>query len=234
MGGLSPLYLIPLCIVGLIFPVMAVLNRKKINQQFLQDPGQKSSFYKQTINILIIMSVIILLLMFKYKHDLALIGLTFISSPLKLSALIVSAWLILYFLQYLKVTPKNYRRISKRYEKIAIFMPLNKTEYHWFVGLSFTAGICEEIIYRGFIYWQLHYYMPVIPAMIITNLVFALSHSATGLKNALYSFFLGMLWSILFVVTGSLWLAMFIHISVDMYSGTLGYRFLNTKFYENS
>ena len=50
------------------------------------------------------------------------------------------------------------------------FLPRDDRELRAFVGLSATAGIVEEIIYRGFLIWCLALLMPLL----------VLRHPATG------------------------------------------------------
>ena len=113
----------------------------------------------------------------------------------------------------------------ERDRAIKFLLPSTAEEYRWSIAVSFAAGICEEIVFRGFLYWQMVQWLPVIPAIIITNLIFGLCHFATGLKNASLAFGLGVLLSFLFLYTESLWWLMLIHVLIDIYSMTKGKRF---------
>ena len=70
-------------------------------------------------------------------------------------------------------------------------------------------------------FWQINEYMPIIPSILFTNLIFGLCHYGTGLKNAMIAFGLGVFWSVLYYITGSLWLPILGHVFMDMYSSTL-------------
>ena len=103
-------------------------------------------------------------------------------------------------------------------------MPGNKKELQWSIVLSFGVGIMEEIVYRGFLFWQLNMYLPLIPAVILTIIAFGLLHFGTGFKNALSTFGLGMLFSALSIPFDTLWWAILAHIITDIYAMVIGYK----------
>lgn len=63
-----------------------------------------------------------------------------------------------------------------------------------------------------------------IAAIIAVNILFALTHIWSGPKNLAASFILGILFSAIFYFTGNIWLAVLLHIGIDLHSGLLGYR----------
>ena len=44
---------------------------------------------------------------------------------------------------------------------LAHFLPQTTTDFRRYVAVSITAGIVEEIIYRGFVLWYLSLFMPL-------------------------------------------------------------------------
>jgi membrane protease YdiL (CAAX protease family) len=66
-------------------------------------------------------------------------------------------------------------------------------------------------------------------AVCIVNVIFGLSHYSTKRKNTFYAFALGAAWSVVYILTGSLWLAMLAHIAIDVHSFTMAYRLLRMK-----
>ncbi len=93
------------------------------------------------------------------------------------------------------------------------------------VVLSFFAGICEEVVYRGFFFWFLSGHLPMIPAIILTNIPFALAHlSTTGVKNTLGAFMLGLIFTGALLLTGSLWLPILLHIVADLLAAIQSYK----------
>ncbi len=44
---------------------------------------------------------------------------------------------------------------------VEYLLPHSRDELRWFTALSVTAGVCEELLYRGFLFWVLKAYVGV-------------------------------------------------------------------------
>jgi membrane protease YdiL (CAAX protease family) len=110
-------------------------------------------------------------------------------------------------------------RVAKSLEKLNFILPKNAEERRWFVLVAITAGICEEILYRGFL---IHYFreLPVsiglIGALILSSCVFGFAHIYQGVVGIVQTTILGTIFGIVFIVTGSLLLPMVLHASIDL------------------
>lgn len=103
----------------------------------------------------------------------------------------------------------------------AVFLPRDRGELAAFAQLSATAGICEEILYRG---WLLGWLAPLIgmPAAIVTGAaLFGAAHSYGGRGFVLKAGGMGILFGVLYALSGSLWVPIALHIFVDVSSGML-------------
>ena len=98
-------------------------------------------------------------------------------------------------------------------------LPRNKQDLRAFFGLSLTAGIVEEIIYRGFVIWYLGLVMPVWAAIVISSILFGLGHTYQGVGGAIKTGFVGLLFGVFYVLTGSIWLPIVGHILFDALQG---------------
>jgi membrane protease YdiL (CAAX protease family) len=97
-------------------------------------------------------------------------------------------------------------------------LPRTKKERWLFSFLALSAGICEEIIYRGFIVFLLQIifpYMPIYIIILIVIIIFGISHTYQGFQGIIGTGILAILFLCLFLVTDSLILAMFLHFIVD-------------------
>ncbi len=101
------------------------------------------------------------------------------------------------------------------------FLPRDAREYRAFFRLSLTAGIVEEIVYRGFLIWYLSLFMPPWAAIIASSVVFGAGHAYQGLNGALRTGALGLGFAVLFVASGSLWLPMAAHALLDIIQGRM-------------
>jgi membrane protease YdiL (CAAX protease family) len=92
--------------------------------------------------------------------------------------------------------------------------------------LSITAGIVEETLWRGFLFWYLGQFMPLWAAAIISAVGFGLAHSYQGLANVPRVAIVGAVFSGLYLLTGSLWLPIILHIAVDLLQGRMVFEVL--------
>lgn len=99
------------------------------------------------------------------------------------------------------------------------FLPRSRREFRLFVFTSVTAGIVEEIFYRGFAIWYLTHFMPLWTAVIVSSLIFGLGHSYQGAAGMLKTGVVGLSMAVLYVITGSIWLPIVAHALFDILQG---------------
>ncbi len=104
-------------------------------------------------------------------------------------------------------------------KQISFFLPRTRRERGWFAAVSVSAGICEELIFRGFLA-QYFVGLPLgiapIGAYLLSALVFGIDHGYQGLSGIVATGFLALVFTALFLVTGSIWVPMVIHVLIDL------------------
>ena len=121
--------------------------------------------------------------------------------------------------------PDVVTRLRQRLASVESLMPHARTEFAGFAVLAFTAGICEEVLFRGFITWLLAHVLPSYAlACLVQAVLFGLAHVYQGprgivLVGTVGLFLTGIVW-----VTGSLWPAMLVHALMDLNAGDLAMR----------
>ncbi len=120
------------------------------------------------------------------------------------------------------------RRDGAREELAAMadLLPRTRRERAGFTATSVTAGICEELLYRGFL---LQYLLPgfgIWASVGLTSLVFGLGHVYQGVGGVLKTGLFGVVMAGLVVLSGSIWPAVALHAAIDLVSGELGWRLL--------
>ena len=113
--------------------------------------------------------------------------------------------------------------IRKRFGKLSIIIPHNGNELVRFYGLSITAGIVEEILWRGFLIWYLDQFMPLWGAALVSTIGFGLAHAYQGLAHLPQITIVGAAFAGLYLLTGSIWLPVILHAAVDILQGRLAY-----------
>lgn len=172
----------------------------------------------------------VLLAMWATMHrswaDLRLTG----DTPLRLilGLLYVAALIVLLVFQRraLLGRPDRRARVRKALAYGEPLMPHTAEERRLFWAVSATAGICEELFFRGFLTWYFLAWMGPVPAVILASLLFGAGHVYLGVAQVPKTALIGLILAIVVSLTGSLWPAMLLHAAVDWNSGELGFRLL--------
>jgi membrane protease YdiL (CAAX protease family) len=102
-------------------------------------------------------------------------------------------------------------------------LPATPWELAAFTGVAVTAGICEELLYRG---WLVSFLGVAIRSVwggvVVSAAVFGLAHAYQGSRGILLAGVLGLLFGCLFVSLGSLVPAQVLHVAVDVAGGITG------------
>jgi hypothetical protein len=109
---------------------------------------------------------------------------------------------------------------GKAYGKsdLAYLFPVGTEERRWWAILSLAAGICEELIVRGF-YLQVatsELRMGLMQALVVTSAAFGLGHMYQGVGGMLKTGLVGLLLGCVAVATGGLLVPMVVHTLIDM------------------
>ena len=108
--------------------------------------------------------------------------------------------------------------IRAAFAPLAFLLPQGPGERLTFVAVAFTAGICEEILYRGFLLHVFHadLHLPVRWAAAAAVAAFGIAHSYQGARGIAASTLLGALFMGLYLLTRSLIPCMLLHALVDL------------------
>ena len=117
------------------------------------------------------------------------------------------------------------RRVAARpkLRSVAFILPRTAREESWFLGLSTTAGFCEELLFRGYLPWFFAPWLGSVGAMALVVIIFGLTHAYQGRSGVVNATLAGAFMAALVLVTDSLVPAMIVHALIDIGSGTVGY-----------
>ena len=115
-------------------------------------------------------------------------------------------------------------RVRERLASVQRLLPHSSREFQGFVPLAITAGVCEELLFRGFLLWYLAHLMPPPAAWVVQSVVFGLGHAYQGARGVLMTGIAGACFSGVVFVSGSLAPAMLIHALMDLHAGDLARR----------
>ena len=123
------------------------------------------------------------------------------------------------------------RRIAARPKmaNVAFMLPHTRQEERWFVGLSLTAGYCEELLFRGYLPWVFAPWLGSVGALAAVAIAFGASHFYQGRKGAIRATIAGFVMAAIAWISGSLIPGMIAHALIDIGGGTVGYWLLREQ-----
>lgn len=125
----------------------------------------------------------------------------------------------------LAASPEAVARLEARLAPVARLMPGSRAEWPRFVPLAITAGICEELLFRGFLLWMFAQVLPAWwQAALAQAAVFGLAHAYQGVRGVFLTFAVGLFLTAVVWISGSLWPAMLVHALLDLNSGDIAAR----------
>jgi membrane protease YdiL (CAAX protease family) len=117
--------------------------------------------------------------------------------------------------------------LRSKLDYVEYLLPHSRSELSWFTALSITAGVCEELLYRGFLLWVLGAYVGTALAAVIGVALFGALHLYQGRQGAIKASAAGAVMTLIYLATGWLFPAMVVHALVDLSAGVLGFTVLS-------
>ena len=141
-----------------------------------------------------------------------------------LSIVILAIWFSLLFLPGLHcaIRPEARRKYWGAVQSLLHLLPVSDRERRWWVLVSITAGVCEELLFRGFLHQflqgQLHgnWTLNLTSAWLLSALAFGLSHFYQGVAGIARTALTGAMFGLLAIVSGNLLLPIVLHVLVDL------------------
>lgn len=185
-------------------------------------PGARLSTYRYSIFSLWALALPVLVIWQVCDLDWALLGFQWDWNFRLMGVCIVSILIAGFFgwqawsMQTTAAARTSYAEALRAGGGTYYFMPVSSIEHRTFIGLGVTAGITEEIIFRGFLIWAFAFFMPLWAAGLSSHLIFTMMHRYQGLAGMAQVFVIGAVITCLYIVGGSIWPLIALHIAVDV------------------
>jgi hypothetical protein len=127
----------------------------------------------------------------------------------------------------IRARPDVFPKLRKRLAYSEPLLPHTSAERRRFLRVAITAGVCEEILFRGFLLWYFAVWVGVWQAAILSAIIFGVGHVYLGVRQIPNTAIIGLVMATLAILSGSLWPAMLLHAAIDWSSGELGFLVLN-------
>jgi uncharacterized protein len=110
-------------------------------------------------------------------------------------------------------------KAGKAAKRLAFLLPSTIQERRWWWLVCLTAGVCEEIVYRGFLLHYFHvlpFHLSLALSLVISSVIFGIGHLYQGIGGGIQTAILGFVLGALFLMTGSLLLPIVLHFVTDL------------------
>jgi hypothetical protein len=212
-----------------LYPIYVFFTYRKAKKGLIENkPGIRLSDYKETIFWLWLLCVITIIIWISNDRMFNVLRLDFSFSWVVLISILlffITPFLFVLLFRSIRNNDEKRESIKEKLNSVSAneFLPRSKKEFKWFVFLSITAGICEELLFRGFLIWYFETLTNTFLAIILSSILFGAAHSYQGVKGFIRSGFLGLILALILIWTDSLLIPIFIHIAGDIYSGIIGW-----------
>ncbi|WP_455207497.1 CPBP family intramembrane glutamic endopeptidase [Kaarinaea lacus] len=209
----------------LIFAVLAPYHGWRNYPKFLEmlknDPaGIRRGVYLGNMLALWLITLLVLSAWFYAERPAADVGLT----PLSGRSALISLAIVIVAIAVAIVFYRTVMQLDGKYNWTFVpeLLPRSKAELHLFLALSATAGVTEEILFRGYLIWYLNQFGSSVSAAIGSSLIFAVAHAYQGIKAIAVIFPIGLLFAFLYLYSGSLLPPILLHAAINSYAGIYG------------
>lgn len=216
-------------LLGLVLPFRAISGQKKLKDIHFNSRMRVALYIGNSLGLWLL-ALAVLALWWWLDRPVAFLGLTWTS---RVATLLSIASVAFFFALYLfdtwqdVFTAKGRQEVEERLAGELGILPRTPKSYLYFIPLACSAGICEEIVFRGFF---ISYFVSLfgnswpgyILAISIPALIFGIVHTYQGRQAMIKIVGMAVIFGLMFLLTGSIVLLIILHITVDLIGGSVG------------
>lgn len=227
MTGVAVALTAALAVLAVTFvPGRSAANVAKLRDDIETDPRARIRFYQRallTIPLVVGIYVIVVGVGGESWHDAGL-GWSERASDTALPWSLGSLLAALVVLGFVGATLTHRRPdlVRRAYDATKVIAPTTPAERSLWPAVSFTAGLTEELLYRGLFVLHLHALVPSLrPGLlaVASAVVFGLAHRYQGPFGVISSGVLGLAFGVVAMVTGNVFVVIALHTVWDVVAG---------------
>lgn len=208
-------------LIIIVIPALS-LKSDKMSEEVIQSlPLKKHLFFSNGL-MLIISALLVITSWNISNREWSGMGFSLVDFNIKVIYLCII--IITFYLADIFFGAINKEYDKNKLENLKFIIPLNWKEYRSYIFLAISAGICEEIIFRGFLISYLYHFLSWMDygnyiSVAIPSIIFSLSHLYQGWWAVVKIMFIALILGFIFLYSGSLIPVIIIHIFIDLTSG---------------
>jgi membrane protease YdiL (CAAX protease family) len=183
------------------------------------DPGARLRHYRRGIAGEWISVVLVVVIGALAGHTAASIGLRAPNDAWVSAQLVAEIALLLLITTLFMRHPRFLDPLRRQARGFLALLPRTPVERSTFAVLAVTAGVCEEIVFRGFGFAYVRFLWPGVTdgwLILVTSAVFGLAHLYQGPRGVVLTGLAGAAFASMTLTTGSLLPAITVHAMVDL------------------
>jgi membrane protease YdiL (CAAX protease family) len=202
-----------------VAPIRGRTRYQRFRQEVAEDPSARLRYYRSSLPRKYALSFAVVALFFANHRDASGIRLaTSAGATAFLLPIIIGVLLGAVLLKWRLRRPLSRVKLARSLRNIADLLPRTVGERRTWVLVSITAGVTEELIYRGFVLCVLDHVLPsadTFTLLVIGGVIFGLVHLYQGVKGILLTGVVGVALGTVMVGAG-LFAAMVVHTLIDL------------------
>ncbi|NNK89349.1 MAG: CPBP family intramembrane metalloprotease [Saprospiraceae bacterium] len=220
-------------IIGILLPSISIYSSQGNTKNIELNRKEKCQVYLGNSLILFILAILVLANWYFLDRPFSDIG---IRNPQDskngLSIILLILFIGLYLADtFFSLFPQSRKhKTIEKWKKRSYILPVSKQEFYCFIVLSVSAGVCEEIMFRGFLITYLYNLLgtsklTIYIAVFVPAFLFGIAHAYQGTHAVIKVVLMAVIFGFVYVLSGSIIWLIIIHILVDIIGGILAKEF---------
>ena len=225
-------FVLILVVLGAVVPWRGAVRIRALLRQEELSTAERLALYASTIAFQWVAVAVILWRTGVHRIDMVALGVTL---PKFLLAGLIAVALLLPLLANQIFALRRLARLPPEQQGVVgalarKLMPQNQVESLAFIALMATVAVCEELIYRGFVFTAFYaaFGDSLAAGIIASSLLFSFAHLYQGPRGLFSTFVVGLLFASARAWSGSLAPCIVVHLLVDLVAGLAAPRMLRS------
>jgi membrane protease YdiL (CAAX protease family) len=206
--------------VVIVVPILGRSRYEQFRREVAKDPSARLRYYRSSLPRKYILALLVVVLFVANHRDASGIRLA-VAGPTALAAIVpimIGVGLGALLVRWRANRPARRIKLARSLRGIADLLPRTVGERRTWVLVAITAGVTEELIYRGFVLSVLAHIWPsadTFTLLVVGGIIFGLAHLYQGTKGVILTGLLGVVLGEVMIGAG-LFAAMVVHALIDL------------------
>jgi len=211
-------------LVAVVYPLIGLRRFRRI--EHLPEPLPSRTRLRIYWSLLVSQWILVLLTVLLFAsagRSLADIGQSLGPRPMQTivtACVMLAAFTLLSLFTTRQLRNAKLSDLPHRMRRAGKILPQTGEERAWFALVALTAGVCEEILYRGFLPWFVDAHLGVVGVgYVVAAIIFGFGHAYQGRDGMVVTAVLGLFFGSVAYFVRSLVPGQLLHVAIDLVNG---------------